>query len=134
MRKILILLLMVSIFMVGCGKNNSYETKDKVDDKVNIEQIEVSDVWKLVDNYKEDGEVRIIDVRTEDEYAEGHIKNATNIPLDEIEEINLSKDIDIIVYCRSGSRSYQAAMILSDLGYSVKDMGGLNNWNYELEK
>lgn len=133
MRKVMITILALSIFLVGCG-NNSSNDNSKADGKMNIEIIDVAEVKKISDNYSEDSKIKIIDVRTEDEYALEHIKNAINIPLDEIQEINLSKDEEIIVYCRSGSRSYQAAMILNDLGYTVKDMGGLNNWSYELEK
>lgn len=132
MRKRIILLILLCIFITGCGNNNSSDyMKNNVD---NIENIEVSEVKKISDEYDEADNVKIVDVRTKEEFVEGHIKNAINIPLDEIESIDISKDTLIIVYCRSGSRSYNAALILKELGYTVKDMGGLNNWNYKLEK
>lgn len=133
MKRLIILISLLSIFFVGCENNNSIEQKGEAIDKVNIEMIEAAEVKKISDEYAENSNIRIIDVRTEEEYREGHIKNAINIPVDSIEEIGLSKEIEIVVYCRSGSRSHQAAMVLKDLGYTVKDMGGLNNWNYELE-
>ena len=57
-----------------------------------------------------------------------------NIPLDYIEQINISFDREIIVYCQSGVRSKEAALKLLELGYeNVKNMGGINNYNYKLE-
>lgn len=132
MRKKVVLFILLCIFITGCGNNNS---SDMMENNVNnIEKIEVNEVKKISEDYKETSDIRIVDVRTSDEYAEGHIKNAINIPLAEIENIDISKEIEIIVYCKSGSRSYNAALKLKDLGYNVKDMGGLNNWDYELEK
>lgn len=73
-----------------------------------------------------ENEYVIIDVRTEEEYTVEHIKNALNIPYDEIEEkINISKDKMIFVYCRSGSRSKTAYDTLTKLGYQVYDLGGI---------
>lgn len=133
MKKLIILLVVLGIFVTGCGKNNSNELNNKVDDKLDIKMIEPTEVRRISDAYLDDGNIKIIDVRTKEEYEEGHIKNAINVPLDTINDIDFSKDNEIIVYCQSGNRSYQAAIILNDLGYTVKDMGGLNNWNYELE-
>lgn len=131
MLKKVILVIFLGIFLTGCGKNNFSDMKENKENDVEI--IGVNDVKQISDNYKESSSVRIVDVRTYEEFSSGHIKNAINIPLDEIENIDVSKDKEIIVYCRSGSRSYQAALILSDLGYDVKDMGGLSSWVYELE-
>lgn len=70
----------------------------------------------------------ILDVRTKEEYQEEHLKNAENIPYDEIDEtITISKDKMIFVYCRSGSRSQIASETLKALGYNVYDMGGINS-------
>lgn len=81
----------------------------------------------------------IIDVRNPNEYKEGHIKNAVILPLNDIKaKANLvlkDKDQTILVYCRSGARSAQAAKILSDLGYTnVYNFGGILNWPYDLVK
>ena len=79
-------------------------------------------------------EVIILDVRTKSEYDEEHIKDAINIPLDEInKEIMLNKDKVILVYCRSGNRSKTAATKLIDLGYTAYDIGGISSINLEKE-
>lgn len=79
----------------------------------------------------------ILDVRTEEEFAEGHIPNAVLIPDYEIEEkaekMLKNKKQQILVYCRSGRRSKESAQTLADLGYTnVKDFGGILDWPYEL--
>lgn len=64
----------------------------------------------------------LLDVRTPAEYAEGHIPGAINIPHTElaarIAELEKSKDRDLVVYCRSGSRSEQALGVLRGAGFS----------------
>ncbi len=79
----------------------------------------------------------ILDVRTEEEFAEGHIKNAILIPDYEIAEkaesvLNDKKQL-ILVYCRSGRRSKLASEELVKLGYTnVKEFGGIIDWPYEI--
>ena len=80
----------------------------------------------------------ILDVRTQSEYDEKHIPGAILIPNTEIEgraEAELpDKDQLILVYCRSGNRSKQAAQILVELGYTnIVEFGGINAWPYETE-
>ena len=80
-------------------------------------------------------EVVIVDVRTQSEYDEGHIQNAVLIPNETIASDlppNLpDKNAIILVYCRSGRRSEEAARKLVNLGYvSVYDFGGINDWPY----
>ena len=75
----------------------------------------------------------ILDVRTEQEYAAGHIPGAVVIPNESIgtEEIAQLEDKDqlILVYCRSGNRSKQAAEKLAQLGYTnIVEFGGINSW------
>lgn len=81
----------------------------------------------------------ILDVREQDEYDSGHIPGAILIPYTDIEskaeEILPDKDMQILVYCRSGRRSKIAAETLSELGYTnIKEFGGIIDWNYEVEK
>ena len=82
-------------------------------------------------------DLTIVDVRTEEEYAEGHIEGAIVIPnetigTEEIEELS-DKDATLLIYCRSGRRSAQAAQKLVDLGYTnVYDFGGIIDWPYEV--
>jgi len=81
----------------------------------------------------------ILDVRTKGEYDEGHIKNAILIPNETIDtqppkELP-DKNAEILVYCRSGNRSRQAAEKLVKMGYTkVRDFGGVNTWTYGLVK
>jgi len=79
----------------------------------------------------------IVDVRTEAEYAQGHIAGAILIPNETIgttqkpEQLPELDDV-ILVYCRSGNRSAQAARKLAALGYvNVYDFGGIVDWPYE---
>ena len=78
--------------------------------------------------------VQLLDVRTPQEYAEGHIDGAFNINIqsDDFQqraEKELSKDSTILVYCRSGRRSMEAAEMLTKLGYKVVNLkGGIIEW------
>lgn len=77
-----------------------------------------------------DAAIRLIDVRTPAEFAGGHVEGALNVPLDElaarIEAAAPDKNAPVIVYCRSGSRSADAAGRLLDMGYAVViDAGGI---------
>lgn len=83
--------------------------------------------------YTADGIVTI-DVRTADEYAEGHLYHAINIDwqkdgfMDEITK-NFNKNLTMAIYCRSGKRSAAAAQALSDAGYKVLNLiGGYTAW------
>ena len=82
-------------------------------------------------------DVVILDVRTQDEYDGGHIRNAILLPVDEIglkaEDTLPDKDQMIFVYCRSGVRSQSAANALIGLGYTdVYDIGGIRDWTGEI--
>ncbi|QGT99353.1 hypothetical protein SYNTR_0760 [Candidatus Syntrophocurvum alkaliphilum] len=90
---------------------------------------------KIDENYN----MQIIDVRTKEEYLTGHIPNSILIPVDElrvkIHESVPDKEQKIILYCRSGNRSQSAMKILIELGYNnVYDLGGINDWPYDIEK
>lgn len=80
----------------------------------------------------------ILDVRRQDEYDEKHIPGAILLPNESIgtERPEQLPDLDaeILVYCRSGNRSRQAAEKLVAMGYTaVYDFGGINSWPYETE-
>nr|WP_320147209.1 rhodanese-like domain-containing protein [uncultured Anaeromusa sp.] len=79
----------------------------------------------------------VLDVRTAEEYHEKHLPNAVLLPLAEVKEkaatVLPDKSAEILVYCRSGNRSRQAAVLLLELGYgSVYDFGGIQDWPYEV--
>lgn len=86
-----------------------------------------------------DGNVVILDVRTEEEFKAGHIEGAILIPNTNIAkdapEILIDKDDVILVYCRSGKRSALAAKELVGMGYTqVYDFGGIIDWTYDVIK
>lgn len=79
-----------------------------------------------------EGGARLIDVRTPEEYAAGHIEGAVNIPLQELagrtSEIG-SKETAVILYCRSGNRSRQAMAILKKAHFTtLHDLGAMSRW------
>ncbi len=85
----------------------------------------------------------ILDVRSEKEYAEGHIPGALNIPHDQLlnrlSEIDAAKTEEIVVHCRSGHRAEIAKKVLIEAGYSnIRDLDGhMNGWRsggYPIEK
>ena len=97
--------------------------------------ITAEEAKKLMDS--ESGYV-ILDVRTQEEYDHGHIPGAVLIPDYEIEQAAQDmlpdKDQLILVYCRSGRRSKNAAQVLAELGYTnIKEFGGILDWPYEVE-
>ena len=84
----------------------------------------------------DDGHV-IVDVRRADEYAQGHIPGAILIPNESIgtEKPEALPDMEqiILIYCRSGNRSKQAAQKLFDMGYTnIYEFGGINTWSGEI--
>ena len=98
--------------------------------------ITAEEARKLMDSEKD----RIIlDVRSREEYDQGHIPGAILIPDTEIEakaaDLLPDKDQLILVYCRSGRRSKLAAQSLADLGYTnIREFGGILDWPYDIVK
>ena len=122
MKKIIIIL--VCILLCSCS-NNTEKTSTK-------DYVYSSD--PILESAMLENKFVIIDVGTKEEYNTGHIKDAINIPYDEIaEKINISKNINIFVYCRSGNRSSIAFKTLSDMGYKVYDLGAFNDIKLEKE-
>ena len=80
---------------------------------------------------KNNDRIIILDVRSEREYLEGHIRNAINIPFDRVlkEEININNDKIVLVYCSRGGRSMRVAKLLSYKGFRVVNViGGLKEY------
>ena len=128
MKKLIFLLLAV-MMLTACGQNTE---NDQGAVYVNITAEEAK---QIMDN--EEGYI-ILDVRTQEEYDEGHIPGAIVISHEEItekaEEVLTDKDQLILVYCRSGRRSKIAAEALAELGYTnIKEFGGIIDWPYEVE-
>ena len=81
----------------------------------------------------------LIDVRTTEEYRDGHIPGSKLLPLDElafrVKDLPADKSTPLIVYCLSGARSRAAASQLARAGYSeVYDLGGITRWPYEINR
>lgn len=68
----------------------------------------------------------LLDVRSEDEYAEGHLKGSVNIPLNKLAGIDLPKETPLFVYCLSGGRAGRAVTFLTKMGYEAVNIGGVS--------
>ncbi|WP_374400056.1 rhodanese-like domain-containing protein [Flavobacterium sp.] len=82
-------------------------------------------------------EVQLVDVRTPEEFSEGHLENAINIDVTaddfDAKVASLDKEKPVMVYCKSGGRSAKASARLKELGFkTITDLeGGITNWNSE---
>ena len=78
------------------------------------------------------GGAALVDVRTSEEFADGHIEGAMNIPVDELSKRLAEvgpKSRPVVVYCQSGGRSRAAAQTLRDAGFTqVRDLGAMKRW------
>lgn len=141
MKKILAILMLV-ITLTACGTEEAAddstilnETTETTEDVlVPYEPITAEDAKKLMDP---ESDYIIVDARTAEEFAEGHIPGAILIPEYEIADRARAelpdKDQLILVYCRSGRRSKIASQALTDLGYTnVKEFGGIIDWPYDV--
>lgn len=123
--KKLIPIVLSALMLSGCAgagnQTNSYR------------QITMDEAGTMME--RESGYI-ILDVRTPAEFAEKHIPNAINVPnetigTDEISQLP-NKDQLIMVYCRSGRRSKEAAEKLVKLGYTnIVEFGGILDWKGE---
>ena len=125
MKKLLPILLSALMF-TGCAGTSNHQTNT-------YRQITMDEAVNMM--ARETGYI-ILDVRRPDEYAAGHIPNAINVPnesigTDEIPELP-NKNQLIMVYCRSGRRSKEAAEKLVKLGYTnIVEFGGILDWKGE---
>ena len=76
----------------------------------------------------------IVDVRTPDEYKEGHVPGSINLPLNQINDADFDEDAQLFVYCLSGARADRANDLLTAQGYKSENIGGINKYKGELEK
>ena len=135
MLKAIIEAIMILVMMLsGCtasGKDDGVDTSQAV--YTQITQEKAKEMMKA-----DDGHV-IVDVRRQDEYDEGHIPGAILIPNESIEDTrpDALPDLEqiILVYCRSGRRSKEAAQKLADMGYkNVYEFGGIIDWTGDVVK
>ncbi len=124
--KLIAMLIVTMLVSGGCGN-----VPEKTDS--DYKKISAEDAKNRMDESKD---AIVVDVRTLDEYNEGHIEGAILIPNETITdtppELLPDLDAEILIYCRSGNRSQQAAEKLIELGYTnVYDFGGIIDWPYD---
>jgi len=121
----------LSISMLSCAQ----EKKGNSDDQPTATQKNVISLISPAELNKANDNIQLIDIRTPQEFAEGHIENAKNInyyDVDFFKEMNkLDKSKPIYIYCRSGGRSGKAASRMRTQGFKkIYDLqGGIINWN-----
>ena len=119
--------LLYLLLLSGCSQSETIT-------ETNYMQITAKEAKNIMDN---ETDYIILDVRTEEEFSEGHIDGAILIPdyeiTDKAEEILTDKNQLILVYCRSGRRSKLAADSLATMGYTnIKEFGGIIDWPYDV--
>lgn len=135
MKKIILIIIILTIIIIGvvCIMNRK---KRNIENEVIIKHISMNDIVQIME---ENENYIILDVRTQAEYNQGHIPNAICIPNETIDENVVNKLPDknqmILVYCRSGNRSRQAAEKLKKLGYTnLIEFGGIIDWKGKIER
>ena len=122
---ILITLLWVSFISCGKKQDNQSAKQDTTSHISLINPAELNTVNK---------DILLIDVRTPEEYASGHIVNSMNIDFkaDNFKELigQLDKDQEVYVYCKVGGRSGRAAKMMEEMGFiKIHDLkGGIRQW------
>ena len=143
---ILVLMLAASV-LTGCQSKTSTDNpssanisdssvtdKSETKNSDGYRQVDAEEAKRIMD--EETGYI-ILDVRTEQEYSEGHIPGAVLLPDYEVaeraEELLPDKEQLILVYCRRGNRSRGASAALAKLGYTnVVEFGGIRSWPYDI--
>ena len=121
-------LILSTLLFTGCVAGENTQTT--------FRQVTTDEAIKIM---KQESDYIILDVRRSDEFAEGHIPNAINIPNEsigttEIPQLPLKNQL-ILVYCRSGRRSKEASEKLVALGYTnIVEFGGILDWTGETVK
>lgn len=132
MRRCGFLVLLLISMLVGCSA--SEQATETISPPQSYYQISQDEAQKMME--QDDGHV-IVDVRRQDEYDAGHIPGAVLIPNEDIDAKPPAELPDlnqvILIYCRSGNRSKQAAQKLFDMGYTnIYEFGGINTWTGEI--
>ena len=124
------------ILVISLGVICIINLKNTDNNIAKVKHVSMQEITKIM---SENSNYIILDVRTIEEYKEGHIPNAICIPNETIGEDtkNLLKDKGqlILIYCRSGNRSKQATEKLQKLGYTnLIEFGGIIDWEGQIEK
>ncbi|MBR7081630.1 MAG: rhodanese-like domain-containing protein [Oscillospiraceae bacterium] len=98
-----------------------------------LDMFKTPDIDSGVDECRGTRNAVLLDVRTAEEYRQGHIPESVNVPLDEIGRADgqiPDKETPVFTYCLSGARSARAAAELRRRGYSrVKNIGGISSYS-----
>ncbi|WP_313990735.1 rhodanese-like domain-containing protein [uncultured Selenomonas sp.] len=134
MRKVLALLLFAAaaLSMIGCSGERPEDHKEQA----KYRRITADEAQVLM---QREQDYLILDVRSPQEFAEGHIPHAVNIPMDQIGDTPPKELPDrsqtIFVYCVKGIRSMNVANRLAHMGYkNIIEMGGIKDWHGEIVK
>lgn len=138
MKKLLLFTLTMLMLLTACNSESAANsipntTEETILNYQQITQDEAKQIMNDEENYI------ILDVRTQSEYDEGHIPNAICVPNETIGSNDIpelpDKEQLILVYCRSGRRSKEAAAKLADMGYTnIKEFGGIIDWTGDVVK
>ena len=133
MNKILCSILIIILLVIGVILLLSKKDKN-IENEMRIKHVSMDEIVQIMN---ENTDYIILDVRTIAEYNEGHIPNAICIPNETIGNNTISELPDkeqlILIYCRSGNRSKQAAEKLKKLGYTnLIEFGGIIDWKGEI--
>lgn len=138
----LLLGLALLLLLSACGANGQTatgsmgaQTSGSAEESIGVVNITAEEAYARMNS---GDPIVVVDVRTAEEYAENHIPGAILIPNEEIGTEPLAAipvlNTEILLYCRSGNRSAQAAQKLVGMGYTnVSDFGGIQDWTYETE-
>ena len=129
-------ILLFLMILSGCGAHKAENSAEKPVNNGSYVHIGMEEAEKIISS---GSGLIIVDVRRPDEFSDGHIPHAVNIPNesigDQAPESLPDKDQLILIYCRSGVRAADAAKKLAALGYTnIKEFGGILSWNGEIEK
>lgn len=138
-RKIIgIICLIIFMLASACGNNEEQNNIfiEKGEEIMSYNAIDQKTAYELMNS--DDFKGIVLDVRTKEEYAQGHIPKAICVPNETITDVEPSelpdKNQTILVYCRSGRRSKEAASKLANMGYAdIREFGGIIDWKYEIE-
>ena len=134
MRKVVavLLLLVMASAVTGCGGDTADDRKEQA----KYQRITADEAQVLM---QKERDYLVLDVRSPEEYAEGHIPHAINIPIEQFGEDPPKELPDrnqtIFVYCVKGIRSMNVANRLAHMGYkNIVEMGGIQDWHGEIVK
>ncbi len=121
-KKILVIIIPIILALVFVGMNINKSKK--------ITSITTEELAEKLDSTNEN--VLFVDVREVDEFKTGHVEGMINVPLSTLKEnyTQIPTDSEVVLFCRSGNRSMQAAEILQDLGFEkiTNVEGGIISW------